>query len=133
MSRDGILLAAVLGVLALGMLYAVMGSRVSDQWRAWITRAFVAAGGAFGVGMLLLGLPGAVLVEAVTGPGSGRELAPDSAWPLSVLVTQVGALLIVPASMVLRLVMPTTAGWGHAVATALLTIAATFVFTLLVT
>lgn len=128
MSRDSILVVAVLCVLALGTLYAVFGSYVPSQWRAWITNALLAAAGAYGIGMLLLGLPGALFVEAVTGP----ELPPDSAWPLSIVVTQVGALLIVPASLLLRFMMPATVGWGHVGATAVLTFLATFVAAILI-
>ena len=87
----------------------------------------MAAGGVFSIGMVLLGLPGAMFVEAV----GGRDLPPDSAWPLSILVTQVGALLVVPSSLLLRFLMPGTVGWGHVGATALLALAATFVFAML--
>jgi hypothetical protein len=62
-------------------------------------------------------------VQAVGGP----NLPPDSTWPLSILNTQVGALLMVPSSLLLRFLVPGTVGWGHVGATALLTLAATFV------
>jgi len=48
------------------------------------------------------------------------------------LPTQGGALMIVPASLVLRFMMPCAVGWGHVGATALVTIVATFVFTMLI-
>src|SRR5262245_10612028 len=69
-------LISVLGVvclLLLGGIYAVAGSRISEQWWAWIRNALLAAGGVLAIGMVLLGLPGAVFVELVT--GSGRKLA----------------------------------------------------------
>ena len=127
MTRDSVLVIVALCAVGLGLLYAVLGSQVSEQWRAWIARASMAAGGVFGIGMLLLGLPGAMFVEAVGGP----DLPPDSAWPLSILVTQVGALLVVPSSLLLRFLMPGIVGWGHVGATALLALAATFVFAML--
>lgn len=128
MSRDGILLAVVLCVLALGLLYALLGSLVSEQWGAWIRNATIAAGAAFGIGMLLLGLPGMLLVEAVA--GRDGALAPDSVWPLSILVTFAGSLMIAPASLAMRLAVPSVASWAHAAATAAVTLLATLVFTM---
>jgi hypothetical protein len=63
---------------------------------------------------------------------TGRKLPLDSAWPLAILVTQVGALLIVPVSLALRFAMPRVVGWHRAWVTALLSIAATFLFTMAV-
>jgi hypothetical protein len=123
---DSILVVIALGVLGLGVIYAFRGGFSSGRWGSWIAKAGAAAGAAFTTGMLLLGLPGAFFLEAVMGPG--ERLPPDSAWPLSIFVTQFAALAILPASLLLRVAMPRAAGWRHAGATALLTIAATLVF-----
>ena len=85
MSTESIGLVVVLSILALGMLYATKGSLMSAQWWAWIRRACFAAGAIFAIGMLTLGLPGAMFVEVLI--PAGRELPPDSAWPLAILVT----------------------------------------------
>ena len=131
MSTESIGLVVVLSILALGALYAVKGSLVSAQWWAWIRGACFAAGIVFAIGMLTLGLPGAMFVEVLI--PAGRKLPADSAWPLALLVTQVGALIIVPVSLALRFVMPHAVGWHHAWVTALVSIAATFLFTMAVT
>jgi hypothetical protein len=62
--------------------------------------------------MLTLGLPGTMFVEVLI--PAGRKLPPDSAWPLALLITQVGALIIVPVSLALRFAMPHAVGWHHA-------------------
>jgi hypothetical protein len=77
--------------------------------------------------MLTLGLPGALFVELVL--AFGRKVPPDGVWPLAIEVTAVGSLLIVPASLVLRLARPNLAGWGHAGATAAIAFVATALFT----
>ena len=59
----------VLSILALGMLYAAKGSLVSDQWWVWIRGACFAAGAAFAIGMLTLGLPGAMFVQVLIPAG----------------------------------------------------------------
>jgi hypothetical protein len=107
------------------------GSLVSAQWWAWIRGACFAAGIVFAIGMLTLGLPGAMFVEVLI--PAGRKLPADSAWPLAILITQVGALIIVPVSLALRFVMPHAVGWHHAWVTGLVSIAATFLFTMAVT
>jgi hypothetical protein len=124
MSTESIALLVVLSVLGLGALYAFKGSLVSDQWRSWITRASLAAGGVLAIGMLTLGLPGAVFLELL-----GLKLPPDSAWPLAIVISQVGALIIVPASLVLRLLWPHVVGWHHVLLAMLLSVIATFLFT----
>ena len=131
MSIEALSVLGVLFVLALGTLYAVAGSRLSEQWAAWIRNAVIAAGGAFAIGMLLLGLPGAVFVEFLT--ASGRKLPPDSEWPLAIQTTAVAAFLIVPASLSLQLLLPTVAGWPHVLATAASTSIATLLFAMIVT
>jgi len=100
---------------------------MSDQWLPWIMKAGLAAGAAFGIGTLTMGLPGTVFVSLVN-----PNLHGDSVWPAAVIITQVGALLIVPASLALRLAMPNLAGWRHAQATALLAIVATLLFAIFV-
>lgn len=97
------------------------------QWMSWLAKACLAAGAVFGLGMLTLGLPGAVFVELVT--GLGRSVPPDGAWPLAIEVTAVGSLLIVPASLAVRLARPNLMGWGHAWATAAMAFVATALFT----
>ena len=62
--------------------------------------------------------------------GLGRKVPPDGAWPLAIEISAVGSLLIVPASLVVRLVRPSVAGWGHAWATAAVAFFATALFTL---
>jgi hypothetical protein len=101
-------------------------------WAKWIGQAAVAAFVALSVGMLLLGMPGAIFLEAVTGTGS-RKLPPDSVWPLAMVITFVGSLMIVPASLLVRITWRQLTGWSHAGATTLLTLVATFVFTVLIT
>src|ERR1700675_3066612 len=120
MSTESIGLVVVVSILALGTLYAVKGSLVSEQWWAWIWGACFAAGAVFAIGMLTLGLPGAMFVEVLT--PAGRKLPSDSAWPLALLVTQVGALIIVPVSLALRFAMPRAVGWHHAWVTTLVSI-----------
>src|SRR5262245_8540952 len=84
-------------------------------------KASLAAAVAFGIGMLTLGLPGILLLEVLD-----LKLRPDTTWPLGVQITQVGALLILPVSLLLRFAMPHVTNWHHVWATALLTIVATF-------
>src|SRR5262245_11338896 len=113
------------------MLYAFKGPLVSRHWMAWTIKASLAAAAAFSVGMLLVGLPGAMFLELVI--PAGRKLPPDSAWPLAIMITQVGTLLIVPASLALRFIRPNTAGASHALATAVLTMCATLFFAMFIT
>src|SRR5262245_26096699 len=93
-----------------GALYAFKGSSISEQWRSWITRACLAAAIGFGIGTVALGLPGAMFLGVVA---ASRKLPADSAWPLAILITQVGAFLIVPSSLALRVVIPHAVGWRH--------------------
>ena len=102
-------------------------AQMSSRWLPWLAKACLAAGCAFGLGMLTLGLPGAFFVELAQ--GLGRKVPPDGAWPLAIEVTAMGSLLIVPASLVLRLARPNLAGWGHAGATAAIAFVATALFT----
>src|SRR5215831_2763014 len=96
MSTESIALVVVLAVLAFGALYAFKGSSISEQWRSWITRACLAAAIGFGIGTVALGLPGAMFLGVVA---ASRKLPAESAWPLAILITQVGAFLIVPSSL----------------------------------
>lgn len=107
--------------------YARMVAQTSSRWLPWLAKACLAAGCAFGLGMLTLGLPGVFFVELVL--AFGRKVPPDGVWPLAIEVTAVGSLLIVPASLVLRLARPNLAGWGHAGATAAIAFVATALFT----
>jgi hypothetical protein len=93
-----------------------------------LLKALVSAGAVLGVGMLLLGLPGAAVLEIVDGLGLARKLEPDAVWPLAICITFAGAALIVPASLALRYKRPHITGWAHVWRTALLTLAATFLF-----
>jgi hypothetical protein len=126
-STEAVYVLIALCVLGLGMLYALNGPLLSDQWVVWIIKAALAAAVALSIGMASLGLPGAIFLELV-----GQKLRPDSAWPLALMITQVGALLIIPASLLLRLAMPGLVGLRHGMMTALLTMAAIFVFAVLV-
>jgi hypothetical protein len=54
MSTEIIGLLIVLAILALGTLYAFKGSAISEQWWSWISRACLAAGLVFAIGMLIL-------------------------------------------------------------------------------
>jgi hypothetical protein len=98
----------------------------------WVLQALLAAALVFGAGILLLGLPGAVFLEVADALGLLGKLPPDSAWPLAILITFVGAVLIVPMSLVLRYSRPEIAGWAHMGCTALLTLAGTFIVTVLI-
>jgi hypothetical protein len=98
----------------------------------WFLKAAIAAVLVFGAGMLLLGLPGAMVLEFVEGLGLARKLPPDSVWPLAIYITFAGAVLIVPMSLALHYLQPRITGWGHVWRTALLALAGTFVFAWLV-
>ena len=130
MSIEIIALLVILAILALGALYAFKGSSISEQWWSWIRSASLARGLVFGIGILTLGLPGAMFLEVVSG---SSRLPADSAWPLAIAITQVGALIIVPSSLALRVIVPYARGWQHAGLTALLSVVATFLFTMIVT
>src|SRR5262245_34818687 len=112
------------GLHALGRLVAHM----PGQWLSWLAKASLAAGTAFVLGMATLGLPGAFFVQLVM--GLGRRVPPDGAWRLAIEVTAAGSLLIVPASLAVRLVRPNLVGWGHAWGTAAIACVATALFTL---
>jgi hypothetical protein len=126
MSTESVAVAVVLVILALGALYAFKGPEVSDQWRTWITRASLAAALVFGIGMLTLGLPGILFLEVLD-----LKHRPDTIWPLGVQITQIGALLILPVSLLLRFTLPHLTGWHHVWTAALLTIVATFLVAIL--
>jgi hypothetical protein len=97
-------------------------------WAQWTVKAVVAAIVVGGMGLLLLGLPGAAVLEILLALGLVRTLASDAAWPLAIMTTVAGASLIVPASLMLRYQWPHITGWAHVWRTALLALAATFVF-----
>jgi len=100
-------------------------------WTEWTVKAVVAAVVVGGVGLLLLGLPGAAVLEIIDALGLGGNIASDTAWPLAILVTVAGASLIVPASLALRYWSPGIAGWAHVWRVALLACAGTLVFAVL--
>src|SRR5262249_41397441 len=129
MSTEMIGLLVILAILAMGTLYAFKGSSISEQWWSWIRRASLASGLVFGIGIVTLGLPGAMFLEIVAG---SNRLPADSSWPLAIAITHVGALMIVPSSLTLRVLVPHASGWQHAGLTALLSIVATFLFTMIV-
>jgi hypothetical protein len=132
-SMQQALAGLVLCILGLAMFYVVRRSEASDQWwLPWTLKAGVAACIILVLGMQLLGLPGAFFVEIVMGL-RGKLPLDISAWPLAILITQVGSLMIVPASLALRFIRPNIVGWQHVMATTLLTFAATLFFTILVT
>jgi hypothetical protein len=121
-------LLVILAILASGTLYAFKGSAISAQWWSWIRGACLAAVMVFGIGTLTLGLPGALFVEVV----AGSRLPADSAWPLAIGITQLGALTIVPACLALRFLVPHARGWQHAGLTAVLSVVASFLFTIII-
>jgi hypothetical protein len=98
------------------------------QWSIWAANACVAAGAAWGLTFLTLGLPGFVFVGLVT--ELGRNVPPDGVWPMAIEISIMGSLLIVPASLAVRLVRPSLAGWGHTSATAAVAFVATALFSL---
>jgi hypothetical protein len=100
-------------------------SRPLEQW---LLKALISAGVVLGVGMLLLGLPGAAVLEIVEGLGLARKLHPDSVWPLAIYITFAGSALNVPANLALRYKQPHITGWAHVWRTALLALAGTFLF-----
>ncbi len=53
-------------------------------------QSVLAAGAVLAVGMLLLGLPGAVFLELVLALGLVRKPAPHSVWPLAIFITMAG-------------------------------------------
>ena len=97
-------------------------------WTEWIVKAVIAAIVAGGVGLLLLGLPGAAVLEIVVALGLAGNVASDAAWPLAIFITVAGASLIIPASLALRYWWPGIASWAHVWRTALLACVGTFVF-----
>ena len=120
MTFEMIGLLVVVGILAIGALYTFKGSEVSDRWRAWITKACLAAAIALGVGTLTLGLPGRHSCSL-----SASSFHPTAPWPLAIMITQAGALSIMPVSLALRFAAPHLAGWQHVWATAFVTFVAT--------
>jgi hypothetical protein len=99
---------------------------MSDQWVPWIIKAVVAAGIVYGIGILTVGLPGAVFLSILN-----PKVHPDAAWPLAIMITQAGSLLIIPASLLLRVIKPEFVGRAHVLATAVLTFFATLIATMI--
>ena len=99
---------------------------MSHQWLPWIVKAVLAAGVVYVIGILTVGLPGAVFLGILD-----PKVHPDAAWPLAIRITQVGSLLIVPASLLLRVIKPEFAGFSHVLATAVLTFVATLIATMI--
>ncbi len=115
----------------IGFMQVKKSPPTSRPWAQWTVKAMVAAIVVGGAGLLLLGLPGAVILEILQALGLARKLASDAVWPLAIMATVAGASLIVPASLILRYQWPQISGWPHVWRTALLALAATFVFTAL--
>ncbi len=107
-------------------------ARSSPQWRQWVVQANLAAVVVLGLGILLLGLPGAVFLEVAHGLGLLGKLPPDAAWPLALLITFACAVMIVPVSLALRYRRADITGWGHMWRTAFLTFAGTLILTVLI-
>jgi hypothetical protein len=96
-----------------------------------VLKAVLAAMVVCGAGMLLLGLPGAFVLELIGGLGLVGTLPPDAAWPLAIEITAAQAALIVPASLVLRYARPEISGWAHAWRAGLLAFAGTLLVAVL--
>jgi hypothetical protein len=96
-----------------------------------VTPAVLAAIVVFGISLLLLGLPGAVILEAALALGFGTTLKGDDAWPLAIFISFVGSALIVPMSLALRHKFPHIVGWAHVRYTGLLAVAGAFIFALI--
>jgi hypothetical protein len=60
------------------------------EWRPWIGKAALAAGGVLMLGCVTLGLPGMVLVELATGLRLAPKLHSDSLWPAALVITFLG-------------------------------------------
>src|SRR5262245_19828876 len=121
--------AALGGLGLLGALYAFAGSFPgASQWLNWTMKALLATGAALYIGKLTVGLPGAFVAAALLNEDA---LPSDAWWPLAIIVTRVGAVAILPASLALRLVMPNIVGWAHAGATALISLLAMCITTFL--
>jgi hypothetical protein len=84
------------------------------------------------IGLLTLGLPGAVFLETASNLGLLHAPLDAGSWPLALEITLDGAVMVTPASLALRYLRPNIAGWRHALATGGVTAIGTFVVTLLV-
>ena len=82
-------------------------------------------------GLLLLGLPGAAVLEALTYIGMTRPITGDAAWPAAILVTIAGGVCVALTSLALRRSSPGLTGWRHALATAGLALVVTCLGTIL--
>ena len=72
-----------------------------------ITISILAAVAVAGLGILSLGLPGAIifgafgpLLRAIFGPGALERLPPDSAWPIAILIALLWPVSIVAGYLV---------------------------------
>ena len=118
---------AIAIVLVLGGLFFAR-----NQWLVWLFRAALGAIAVLFVGLLTLALPGAIILEALVALGLVREFPPGGGeWALAIQITYVGAAMVLPLSLALRYMRPDIVGWGHALATALLTLAGTVLFAFL--
>ncbi len=76
-------------------------------------------------GLLALGLPGALVLEAATPLAhmvSARELGPDQAWPAAIGISVVGPFALVPAYLALSRLTPSR--WVRTLGTVALTLLA---------
>lgn len=117
--------ALALIVLLGGLLFA------RKQWLVWLLQAMLAAVVVLLVGLLTLGLPGAVFLETATNLGL-VHIPLDAGWPLALEITFDGAALVLPVSLALRYLWPDIVGWRHGLAAGLVTGVGTFFVTLLV-
>ena len=93
--------------------------------RRQVVTACIAAGLVALAGLLALGLPGALVLEAAT-PVAGlftrHELAPDQVWPAAIGISVVGPFALVPAYLMLARL--TASRWLRVAGTLALTLLA---------
>ena len=100
-----------------------------EQQRSNIVKACVAGIVTLVVGLLLLGIPGAIVLEALATIGTIRTVTGDAAWPAAIVVTMAGAVMVTLASLAMRTAMPGLSGWRHMLAAAALALIATALLT----
>lgn len=99
----------------------------SNVLKACIAGALTLVGG-----LLLLGIPGAIVLEGLAALGMIRKMTGDAAWPAAILVTVGGAAMVTVASLAMRSMRPALTGWRHALAAAALALFVTALVTALV-
>src|SRR5262245_24730773 len=112
---------AIALILILGGLFFAR-----NQWLAWVLRAMLAALVVLFVGLLTVGLPGAVFLEAANNVGL-VHIPLDAGWPLALEITFDGAAMVVPSSLAVRYFRPDIIGWRHGLTAGLLTATGTFI------